>query len=1004
MKKIIVMLVICSFFLGIIPVTNENVSAAWYDNHWGYYMPITIDKDLIDNTLINFPLLVVIDSTVGAFCDGGDSIRFVNNTDNTTEYNYEIERWQGGSGDSFVWVNVTKVDSSVDTKVLMYYNYSSATDNQDASNVWDANYVAVYHMENTSDSTGNNRHLTAYNNPTLSSGKIGRCYSFDAGDDEYMNNSNFYDFDDTKNASIEVWANHYGFGPSSSTRTGIHWQDDPLNNYGFRMATITSGDRRWAGVVKNTVNNIQTYTAVYQTNTYHHLSANYTEDEVNIFFNGTNVDTDTGNTDWTLFPTSRLEIARNQNQDPNFYHGEFDEIRFSNIRRNASYLKASFHSGNQSSQFITYGTPVSNPASGVPLEPTDFTVTTLGYASIKLDWTQGVDATHTIIRSDTSGYPATVFSGTLVCNSTGTTFTDIDLNPNIRYYYRAWSYSDVLLNYSFLYNESWNHTGPSIPTGVIGTPDGSDLDFNWTQGRDASHTVLVRKVGSFPTTIADGTVVYNNTGLTYTDNNVLQTWRYSIWAYNDTTNLYSSRVTAPWGALDVNCYNEDTLDGINFNILVTTDDGSEIYSANNCTNTYRISVGDLPVGAVGIHISGADFYNNQSEIFTGYPSSQYKNTTYIQLQYTPNSKTETNVTCYDSGGSNEYYPSFVLTEDVITIYPDASSSFDQVNVTYIADFYGHRWYYRTIIANTMFTLDSYLPPSSLKQLYIISVVDELDNPVKDAYVVVRRELGGSYVNVSNFYSNGYGQGSVYLIPDEPYKFVISKSGYETEYSDWTPSTSAEGHIFQLEHSAPTEPTEYLFINVIEFTANAYRNGSINIQYSDSSSLTTDTQFYLYESYDFTDTRIDAETRTSENTISYWVTGLNMTRMHYVHLTFNHSYTFYEEQPIKILIYPVNRTANETQQTFEAHFVAVLGENELGWGNCIACAIAVILLVSFSPFNAGIGVISAGVSLVAVETVFYFSRVESLAIIAVIPIVIFLGIFYILATRQPEAHL
>ncbi|MDD1670167.1 MAG: hypothetical protein LUQ67_02445, partial [Methanomicrobiales archaeon] len=35
---------------------------------------------------------------------------------------------------------------AADTTILMYYGNSGASNQQDAANVWDANYMAVYHL------------------------------------------------------------------------------------------------------------------------------------------------------------------------------------------------------------------------------------------------------------------------------------------------------------------------------------------------------------------------------------------------------------------------------------------------------------------------------------------------------------------------------------------------------------------------------------------------------------------------------------------------------------------------------------------------------------------------------------------------------------------------------------------------------------------------------------------------------------------------------------------
>ena len=119
----------------------KDVEAAWWNTDWNYYRVITIESDYIDTDLTNFPILVNISDAIGDKCDDGDSIRFLD-TDNSTEYFYEIEKWVDNE-DRLVWVNLTDISSSVDTKFLMYYNNSAASDNQHPSDVWDNGFAAV---------------------------------------------------------------------------------------------------------------------------------------------------------------------------------------------------------------------------------------------------------------------------------------------------------------------------------------------------------------------------------------------------------------------------------------------------------------------------------------------------------------------------------------------------------------------------------------------------------------------------------------------------------------------------------------------------------------------------------------------------------------------------------------------------------------------------------------------------------------------------------------------
>jgi len=145
---------------------------------WTYRIEIKINHDLVDATLTDFP--VRVDLPVGDFdfsdarSDGYD-IRFTN-SDGTTILKYERERHDSVNERARYWVKIPSVSSSADTTFYMYYGKVDATDGADPENVWDSDFLAVYHFAQDPtgtvyDSTSNNRDLND-NSGTLTSGDL----------------------------------------------------------------------------------------------------------------------------------------------------------------------------------------------------------------------------------------------------------------------------------------------------------------------------------------------------------------------------------------------------------------------------------------------------------------------------------------------------------------------------------------------------------------------------------------------------------------------------------------------------------------------------------------------------------------------------------------------------------------------------------------------------------------------------------------------------------------
>ena len=53
--------------------------------------------------------------------------------------------------DAWIWVVVPSLPASSLVTIYMYFGNPEASDSQNAQNVWDSNYVAIFHMNGTSD-------------------------------------------------------------------------------------------------------------------------------------------------------------------------------------------------------------------------------------------------------------------------------------------------------------------------------------------------------------------------------------------------------------------------------------------------------------------------------------------------------------------------------------------------------------------------------------------------------------------------------------------------------------------------------------------------------------------------------------------------------------------------------------------------------------------------------------------------------------------------------------
>lgn len=179
---------------------------AWLTS-WSSRKQIDVQDTNVDSDLTNFPVYVGIsaDGDMSEAQADGEDIRFTQSDGETLLY-YERESWSGGGGSAVTadfWVKVPSVAASGGATIYIYYGKADALDGEDAENVWDANYKAVWHLSNSFlDSSGNNHTLTNHTTTDVA-GKIARARRFDGND--HLSGADHADWDPGGAFTIEAW-------------------------------------------------------------------------------------------------------------------------------------------------------------------------------------------------------------------------------------------------------------------------------------------------------------------------------------------------------------------------------------------------------------------------------------------------------------------------------------------------------------------------------------------------------------------------------------------------------------------------------------------------------------------------------------------------------------------------------------------------------------------------------------------------------------------------------
>jgi hypothetical protein len=497
-----------------------------------------------------------------------------------------------------------------------------------------------------------------------------------------------------------------------------------------------------------------------------------------------------------------------------------------------------------------------------PGSPSGFVSTGVTMNSIDLTWTKGTNTTYSVLvmnESSYPGYPTNPSNGTTKYNSTGSSYTVSSLDPGVTYYFSLWSYTScgTLSPFYSSVNDTTTATA-DVPTNLtVTTENHSTISLTWTKGADT--TVVVRKSGSYPSDHTDGTMIYNGTAQSYTDEGLTYVthYYYRIWGWNGETMSdgfdEGENVTLPMPPVDL----RGTIDGDTLTIQWTKGNGALTTVIRNSTTTYPTD----PLGGDGSALT----YNDTGEIKTVTGTSDidyYTGWSYaflddyhlystgetilwggLELNVFKQSNVTIPITNYDVFITNqegtETYENMSQNNPVRIDVEDVPNG-ENIAIRVSKDGYNPSTIYSDLYENAWYSINFYLTPSvegggvpgeddyippedepdgeneSYGELYLFQVIDVYNVPIEVALVDVRMYINTTdqYESTYSVYTDANGNVQVFLIPEYFYKVTITKSGYDTEYADYIPSASVFTATFRLKFtSGDVVDTDALWRNI-----------------------------------------------------------------------------------------------------------------------------------------------------------------------------------------------
>ena len=338
-----------------------DVVANWYDINWHYRKPVTILGSQVMEEQIDFPVLILLaddsDLLAAARTDGGDILFTAD--DGVSKLAHEIDTYDGATGALVAWVKVPTLAATTDTMLYMYYGNEAAAPQETPSNVWDASFSAVYHLNGDAtptmpDSSGpNDATAVNFNNQTVP-GKMGNGQQMNGSDQRVtiprqatQNRTRF---------TYCLWINTNENSGSASywDRPTIIGQEN--SGYGtgdFGITTSSGYLGMWGGLNGGSDDNVSTIVRIND-DAWHHLCAINDTNDVTLLLDGATMGTiNAGN---QINTQSFTLGARTDGGSAGGYHaGVYDELQISTVDRSLGWAQTSYRNQNAPDQFFTLG-------------------------------------------------------------------------------------------------------------------------------------------------------------------------------------------------------------------------------------------------------------------------------------------------------------------------------------------------------------------------------------------------------------------------------------------------------------------------------------------------------------------------------------------------------------------------------------------------------------------------------------------------------------------------
>ena len=352
---------------------DSGVGGGWLAG-WDLRVKLTIDENDIDSALSDFPVLIYISSSSGRNNEdvtfifdevGANSLKIaVTESDGTTELYVEIEEWDLGNEEAWLWSSIPSIASGSDTDIYFYYDNDHADnvahvgikESASGENVWDSDFLMVQHMDeasgNIKDSTSEDRDGTQGQTPTYGqTGEIDGSIAFDGA----TTTGDYFQLADHADLSfnaftLDVWVYLHDKGVDNANDEHVAAKSGTAGNreWQFNLNRASGGNPYKVRPIIGKADGNWGITSFFSTgtvalNAWKHIAITWDGTTIKIYLEGA-FDSQVGYSD-TIKDTGSIPYIARGDTTHQFLDGLLDEFRLSSIARASEWIKATFETG-----------------------------------------------------------------------------------------------------------------------------------------------------------------------------------------------------------------------------------------------------------------------------------------------------------------------------------------------------------------------------------------------------------------------------------------------------------------------------------------------------------------------------------------------------------------------------------------------------------------------------------------------------------------------------------